>query len=90
MGSFLAARKKAIIALVGAVATWAPLALADSHITLMEWQALLIALLSVCGVHEVANVHPLPPPEPAAAITPPDIVSVDEVSETPPIPVVIS
>jgi len=50
--------KKAIIAQVLVLATWAVASLADGHISLSEWIALIPAILSGPGVFITSNNAP--------------------------------
>ncbi len=55
--NFLLARKKAIFALAGLLATWLPIALSAPRITYVMWAALGSGILGVLGVHEATNVQ---------------------------------
>lgn len=46
---------KAIVAFLGAAATWAAAALDDSHVSNAEWAGLLAAVLGVFAVYQVRN-----------------------------------
>lgn len=56
MPKFLLARKKAIFALLGLLATWLPIALAAPHVTYLMWASLGLGVLGVLGVHEATNL----------------------------------
>jgi hypothetical protein len=51
---------KAIVALLGAAATWAATALDDSGLTTSEWFGLGAAVLGVIAVYQVRNAEPEP------------------------------
>lgn len=46
---------KAIIAIIGAVATWAAVVLADGVISQVEWISLIVPVLTAAGVYHVTN-----------------------------------
>jgi hypothetical protein len=49
---------KAIVAFIGAVATWAGTALADDGISNAEWALLAAALATTFAVYQARNVDP--------------------------------
>jgi hypothetical protein len=46
---------KFIVAVIGALATWATAALADGVVSAQEWIALVLAVLTALGVYQVRN-----------------------------------
>ena len=54
----LSAYAKAIVAAIGAGATWAISALDDNHVSSAEWAALVVGVLTALGVYQVRNTEP--------------------------------
>lgn len=46
---------KFIVAVIGALGTWAIASLADGNVTTPEWIALISAVLTALGVYQVTN-----------------------------------
>lgn len=46
---------KFIVAIIGAVATWATVVLADGVVTQVEWISLIVPILTAAGVYQVSN-----------------------------------